>query len=364
MRIGIEANGIFGWRGPSRNTCNLIRSLIEIDEQNEYYLFTAYEPNLKLPPKENFEWVWRRKRRFVPWLNVSLPLSVIKYNIDVFVFPSANFWIWKPTKTIVLTRAATVWAWDISLCDRVQAWVLRRRFNQIADKVGAVSHFNSTQISLSCGVDEGKFIIINNGIDPIFLDERIEAFADYGEYILFTGGTEPRKNISRLIEAYRILVSRGIKEKLVLVGGKYTPTEPELDEVLDKMEILGLNGRIIMHGVERDTNKLASIYRGSKLVVYPSLQEDFGMVSIEAMACGVPLVASNAPSIPEIAGDAAIYFDPYDVEEMAEKIEKVLKDDQLRASLILRGKERVKRFSWENSARNLLNLIEDVGKKK
>ncbi len=364
MRIGIEANAVFGWRGPSRNTRNLIRSLVEIDDENQYYLFTAYEPNLKLPPKENYKWVWRKKRRFVPWLNVSLPLSVIRYNIDVFVFPSANFWVWKPTRTIVLSRGATVSPWDTSLSNRIQAWVLRKRFNRIPDKVGAVSHFNTTQISLSCGVDESKFIIINNGIDPVFLDPSIEAISNYGEYILFTGGTEPRKNILRLIEAYRILVSRGISEKLVLVGGKFVPTEPELDEFIEKIEVLGLKDRIILHGVEKDTKKLASIYRGSKLVVYPSLQEDFGMVSIEAMACGVPLVASNAPSIPEIAGDAAIYFDPYDVEEMAEKIEKVLKDDQLRTSLILRGKERVKRFSWENSARKLLKLIEDVGKNK
>jgi glycosyltransferase involved in cell wall biosynthesis len=364
MRIGIDANGIFGWRGPSRNTINLIRSLIEIDDKNQYYLFTAYKPSLKLPPKENYQWVWRKKRRFVPWLNVSLPLSVIKHDIDVFVFPSANFWVWKPTRTIVLTRAATVWAWDTCLLDRSQAWVLRKRFNRIADKVGAVSHFNMTQISLSCGVDESKFVIINNGIDPRFLDPSIETFSAYGEYILFTGGTESRKNILRLIEAYRILVSRGIREKLVFVGGKYAPTEPELNEFVDKIEGLGLRDRIIFHGVEKDTKTLASIYRGSKLVVYPSLQEDFGMVSIEAMACGVPLVASHAPSIPEIAGDAAIYFDPYDVEEMAEKIEKVLRDDQLRASLIARGKERVKRFSWDNSARKLLDLIEEVGQKK
>jgi glycosyltransferase involved in cell wall biosynthesis len=335
-----------------------------MDDKNHYYLFTAYKPNLELPPKENYQWVWRKKRRFVPWLNVSLPLSVMKYRVEVIVFPSANFWVWKPTKTIVLTRAATVWSWDTSLSDRIQAWVLRKRFNQIADKVGAVSHFNATQISLSCGVDESKFIIINNGIDPRFLDPNLEAFSDYGAYILFAGGTEPRKNILRLIEAYRILVSRGIREKLVLVGGKYAPTEPELNEFIGKIEVLGLKDRIIFHGVERDTKRLASIYRGAKLVVYPSLQEDFGMVSIEAMACGVPLAASNAPSIPEIAGDAAVYFDPYDVEEMADKIEKVLKDDHLRTWLIARGKERVKRFSWENSARKLLDLIEAVGRKE
>ena len=75
-------------------------------------------------------------------------------------------------------------------------------------------------------------------------------------------------------------------------------------------------------------------------------------------------MASNAPSIPEIAGDAAIYFDPYDVEEMAERIERVLKDEELRTSLILKGKERVKSFSWEESARKLLDLIEEVGRKQ
>lgn len=364
MRIGIEANGIFGWRGPSRNTRNLIRSLIEIDNENQYYLFTAYEPNLNLPPKENYQWVWRKKRRFVPWLNVSLPLTVIRNHVEVFIFPSANFWVWKPTRTIVLTRAARIAAYNNSLSDRIQAWVLRKRFNRIADKLGCVSHFNATQISLSCGVDESKFVTINNGVDPIFLDQTIRGFSEYGEYILFSGGTEPRKNLSKLLEAYKILVSRGIKEKLVLVGGKYAPSEPDLKEYVGKIEDLGLKEWVILHGVEKDTKKLASLYRGAKLVVYPSLQEDFGMISIEAMACGAPLVASNAPSIPEIAGDAAIYFDPYDVEEMAERIERVLKDEELRTSLILKGKERVKSFSWEESARKLLDLIEEVGRKQ
>jgi len=364
MRIGIEANGIFGWRGPSRNTRNIIRSLIETDSKNQYYLFTAFEPNLELPQKENYRWVRVKKRRFIPWLNISLPLAVIKNKIDVFVFPSANFWLWKPTKTIVLTRAARIASYGFSLADKIQAWLLRGRFNKIADKVGAVSHFNATQITLSCRVHESKLVVINNGIDPVFLDTDIPAFSEYGDYILFTGGTEPRKNISRLIDAYKIIVLRGMSEKFVIVGGKYAPTEPQLGKYRSKIEALGLKERVILHGVEKDTKKMASIYRGARLVVYPSLQEDFGMVSIEAMASGVPLVASNAPSIPEIAGDAAIYFDPYDVEDMADKIERVLKDEELRSSLILKGRERVKRYNWEKSARKLLELINEVAEKR
>lgn len=360
MKIGIDASGTFGWRGPSRNILNLIRALIKLEGKNEYYLFASRESAFELPPKNNYQWITVEKKKFVPWLNVSLPISIQRHKLDIFIFPQANFWIWKPTRTIVLTRACKIEHWEDTLSDRLQANIQRKRFNHIADRVGAVSYFNATQIQLTCGIPEEKFEIINNGVDPIFFDQDIPPFTEYGEYILFAGGTEARKNISRLIDAFGIVISRGRSERLVLVGGNYAPSEPQIAEYLSKIRDLGLEERIVLHGVETDTRKMASLYRGASVVVYPSLQEDFGMVSVEAMACGVPLVASNAPSIPEIAGDAAIYFDPYDTQEMADKIEKVLIDKALRETLIARGRERVEKYSWENSAKKLLNLLESV----
>ena len=359
MRIGIDGSGIFGWRGPSRNIRNIIRSLSLCAQGHELFVF------LTKPPDENFS--FRNNNltffilkyvRLVPWLNVTLPLAAKKYHIEVMLFPQANFWFFKPIPTVILTRAEKIEALYDTLPDKIQAKIARWRFKKVADKVGAVSHYNAHQIHRSYNIREEMFEIINNGVDPVFFDDRIAPCTKYGDYILFCGGTEKRKNVHGLFQAYKILLSRGITHKLVLVGGKYVPADESEDSLGKLTKSLGISDMVILHGIEEDIKVVASIYRGATLAVYPSFQEDFGMVSVEAMACGCPVVASRMPSIPEITGDAAEYFDPYDTVEMAEKIEKVLKDEGLRKNLIRAGKERVKRYSWETSARKLMQLLE------
>lgn len=362
MRIGIDASGIFGWRGPSRNIRNIIKSLIDVDDFNSYYIFSPEEVSNFLTEKCNYKWVIVKKKGILPWLNLSLPLAMIKNKIDVALFPQANFWLVKPAKTVVMTRAAKIEEYNKGVINKIVPWLQRRNFNNVADRICAVSHFNATQINLSCGISVDKIEIVNNGVDPIFLDTKIVPNMEYGRYILFTGGTEPRKNIRRLIEAFGKIAQKEKNIKMLLVGGKYAPSEPTWDVYQKQIEDLCLHKSVILYGVEKDSRRLASLYRGSQLVVYPSLQEDFGMVSVEAMACGVALVASNAPSIPEIAGDAAEYFDPYDVNDMAGKILKVLRNSDLRRALIRKGRERVKRYDWNVSAIKLLGVIESVYK--
>lgn len=363
MKIGIDASGIYGWRGPSRNIRNIIRSLIENDDSNYYLLFTYKQPDYDMPKKNNFCWVQVNKSKFIPWLNVLLPISVIIHKADLFIFPQANFWLWKPVKTIVLTRAAKIEAWQSSFVDRMQAFCQRIRFNHIADKVCAVTHFNASQITLSCNVDPKKFSIVNNGVDPVFLDTNIKPNKEYGKYIFYTGGTEPRKNIKNLLFAFKILSNKMPDLSLIIVGGKYAPSEPALEEYTKTINDINIQNKVVLYGIETDSKKLASLYRGALATVYPSFQEDFGMVSVEAMACGSPLVVSNAPSIPEICGDAVIYFDPYDIKDIADKIETVITNNDLRKALIAKGYERVKLYDWEKSVAKLLDIIEEVSNK-
>jgi len=357
MRIGIDASGTYGWRGPSRNISNIIKTLVEIDQVNQYYLFSIKEPEIVLPPKGNYHWMKIPKRRFVPWLNVSLPLAALRNRIDVFLFPQANFWLWKPIKTVVLTRAATIEPWRDNIYDRISTNIRKARFSKIPDRIGCVSHYNATLIHYVFNVPLEKMEVINNGVDPAFLDHDVKPFDGYGEYILYTGGTEPRKNVKRLVAAYAMACKNDVSASLVMVGGRFTQNEPDMRALLDTKEAKHVKNRIILHGIEKDSKKLASLYRGARLVVYPSIQEDFGMVSVEAMASCVPLVASNASSIPEIAGDAALYFDPYDPEDMSRKIIAGLSDEKLRSMLVARGRERVKKYSWEDAAKLIIEMI-------
>lgn len=360
MRIGIDAGGSSGWRGPSRNIRNIINYIASVGGQNEYYLFAPYDCTKYVNNAPNITVVVVPYKKIIPWHSWSLPTAVRRYNLDIFIFPHVAFWLWKPIKTVILTRTAFIPSWSDKLVDQLQAKLLTQRFKHVADRVCAVSHFNATQIQLTCGIPENIINIVPNGIDPAFNDNSVKRFEPGYKYILFCGGSEERKNIKNLIRAFVKLKDKGIKEKLLIVGGKLMPKENEMDAYLTGIHDERFKQEIVLYGIERDARTLAGIYRGAELVVYPSLQEDFGMVSVEAMACGAPLVASWMPSIPEIAGDAAVYFNPYDICDMSDKIERVLKNDELRQELIAKGYKQIKKYNWEESAKKLLRIIEEV----
>ena len=128
------------------------------------------------------------------------------------------------------------------------------------------------------------------------------------------------------------------------------------DEVFRTVERLGLSDRVIFPDFVSDDD-LPALYVGARLFVYPSLYEGFGLPVAEAMACGVPVVSSNASSLPEVAGDAGLYFDPRDVDAMAGAIERALTDSALRADLSLRGLAQAKKFSWGKAAEELRDFI-------
>jgi len=175
-----------------------------------------------------------------------------------------------------------------------------------------------------------------------------------GHYILFVGSIEPRKNLLGLLKAYLLLpeyLKKGFQ--LLITGSKGWGNQ----EIVERME--QLKGRV--HYLGYLTNEeLAALYRGASCLVFPSFYEGFGLPPLEAMACGCPVIVSNVASLPEVCGDAGYYVDPYDVESIAEGIYQVLTDESLRQSLIQKGLERAKLFSWEKAAKEHLNVFEEV----
>ena len=364
MRIGIEANGVFGWRGPSRNINSIIQVLGEIDKENEYYLFTGQSSMDYIPKKDNLHPICVPSKKNIPWLSVSLPLAVRKYKLDVFLFPQANFWLWKAMKSVVIIRTSTLGAFFPTKIDYLQLWLKKRKLRKIADNVIVCSDFNAGQVAVNLKIKREEIEVIYNGIAPTFMDPDIFPRKDLGNYILYVGGTEPRKNLKRLLEAFKILVKKGYKERLVLVGGKYVKSEPTLTDIEKIVIELGLKEKVIFMGVVKDIKKLAGLYKGARQLVFPSLWEEFGMIPVEAMACGCPVAASNISSIPEVVGDAGLFFDPYNVEDMACKMELMLNDSLLCAELIKKGKERIKMFDWKILGRKLISVLEETAKKR
>jgi glycosyltransferase involved in cell wall biosynthesis len=172
----------------------------------------------------------------------------------------------------------------------------------------------------------------------------------------YPAATWPHKNHKRLLAAVRIMKDRfGFDGQLVLSG----ITMQANDKVLEEIGRLGLRNDIAVLGY-LPYDDLPCLYNLARVMVFPSLFEGFGIPLVEAMACGCPVACSNVTSIPEVAGDSAVMFDPCSVEDMAYKIWSLWSDDAMRQKSTAKGLERVKLFSWERMARQTLTVYENV----
>jgi glycosyltransferase involved in cell wall biosynthesis len=195
------------------------------------------------------------------------------------------------------------------------------------------------------------------GFRPLPKEACVETGARYGlarPFLLYVGSFSPRKNIRLLIEAFG-RVEADIPHDLCLAGGG-SGIETRIDDLVSHYN---LGGRIVRLGPVPGED-LAALYNLADAMVFPSLYEGFGLPVLEAFACGCPVVCSRATALGEVAGDAALTFDPRDVETLAGHLKAVGGRPELRKELIQRGFERVKRFSYEDSAGELIKVLEDA----
>ncbi len=175
-------------------------------------------------------------------------------------------------------------------------------------------------------------------------------------YILYVGSIEPRKNLLRLLQAYARLREVAPQWRLVIVGARNIWLSSPLILEIDKMS---LKPWVQFTGFIPESD-LPALYNGADLFAFPSLYEGFGLPVLEAMRCGTPVVTSNLSSLPEVAGDAAILVDPYDVEAIASAMQRALTDPALAQDLQRRGLEWSEGFTWERTARQTLALYQKV----
>lgn len=176
---------------------------------------------------------------------------------------------------------------------------------------------------------------------------------EYGKYLLYVGAIRPHKNVLNFIDAFYMLKQeKNIENKLIIVG-KGKP--PYIDEVRKKINSYNLGDEVlIFENVPQ--KKLVELYCGAELFVFLSFYEGFGLPPLEAMACGCPVITSNAASLPEVAGEAGIMIDPYNIDEMKQSIYRVLTESELRRQMIEKGLRRVKLFSWEKTVKKTLEI--------
>lgn len=225
-----------------------------------------------------------------------------------------------------------------------------------ADAIIAVSEATKRDLIRLYGVPAEKIAVIHEAAAPHFkpvAPEQIAAVRErYGlpdHYILRVGTIEPRKNLERLLDALQLVQHYDSTVRLVVVGSKGWLYE----RFFKKLHGSELRHAVVLTGRVQDTD-LPAIYSGATLLVEPSLYEGFGLPLLEAMACGTPVVCSNTSSLPEVAGDAACYFDPRDSAAMAEAIGEVWRDGSLRDTMRHNGLVRAAQFSWERTAQETL----------
>jgi glycosyltransferase involved in cell wall biosynthesis len=225
-------------------------------------------------------------------------------------------------------------------------------FCRRASAIIAVSQATKADLVRAYELDPAKISVVHEAAAPHFVPaspaQIAEVRARYllpDHYLLHVGTIEPRKNLTRLLEAVHQLREVGQDIRLVLVGSKGWLYEG----FFQKLEELELSDAVRSPGFVPD-NDLSIIYSGAKLVVVPSLYEGFGLPVLEGMACGAPVLSSNISSLPEVGGEAARYFDPTDVAAMANEILTVWRDESLREAMRQQGLNRAAQFSWERAA--------------
>jgi glycosyltransferase involved in cell wall biosynthesis len=212
---------------------------------------------------------------------------------------------------------------------------------QAAERSGliiAVSEFTARQVEDLLGVDRARIRVVRHGVRfrPPAAPEQRE------KIILHVGAVQRRKNISRLVEA---LESVGEGWRLVLAGSLGYASE----EILRRIEASPRRASIEVKGYVTDDG-LERLYARASVFAFPSLDEGFGMPALEAMAAGLPVLASNRSALPEVCGDAALLVNPNDTEEIASALRRLTSDERLRASLAEKGKARASTFTWERAA--------------
>ena len=374
MRIGIDTSACVGKTGGiGVYVTNLIKELSKIDEHNHYVLlYTYFREKIKnsrdLLLNANFTWKgYRIPRRIMSKLCLKFGFPTVEMlagKMDIFHSTSHFFWPQKKGRKLATVHDLVIFKMPHLFPPQMRKFYKESisRIISNADLICADSRHTKADIIEIFKVPENKIKVVYGGVDQCFKHLEIdrpwehESFGINKPFILFVGVIEPRKNLEALVEAYESLCRAGrIDHHLLIVGKKGWLFEP----IIHKISHSEFRRQIFLLDHVELTD-LVLLYNAAELFVYPSLYEGFGLPVLEAMACGTPVVTSNVSSLPEVAGDAAWYVDPLSVKSIAQGIETMLSNHQLREDRSRKGLERSRLFSWRNTATQILELYQSL----
>jgi len=358
----IFSKQIYG--GVSKYFCEMLKRMPSTDWDTTTIISNnEYLRNLKLFRYCNFmpDHYFKGKASLMDFLNRPYTMYKLKFgDFDVFHqtdFASYYFPVIKGRKMVTTfhdmnyTKCKDVYTNTVTN-DVNEREILQKKSLQRADKIISVSHNTKKDLIEYWNIEPEKIVVIHHGVDKNKI-ENLEATRIIAEpYLLFVGERYGFKNFTRFIQAFSIISKKYPDLKLVCTGRAFS------NEEINEMKCLKVLDKAIQISANEVT--MARLYRDAEMFVYPSFSEGFGMPVLEAMVYDCPVVVSNLSSIPEVAGDAGIYFDPYQVDDIAEKIESLLVSPSLSKEKVALGIKQLENFSWEKSAQKHLAVYQSL----
>jgi len=364
MALTVGYDGKFLWQGKSLGSRSghgvharhLLKEMLECWPQGRFKVY-ALDDQTGVDHRPNCQVVTlpRYARSSLLRNLIAYPIELQRHPIDILIAYS-TLPAYTPCKTVLLL-ADVFWLanpgwlpWHIAL----PRTLATRRSVKRADRIVTTTEFSRREIMRILHVPSEKIVVVPHGVRTEFT-ERLSATRisdvrtryDLGQqYILSLNDIHPRKNLVGLVEAFGRLKSRsGLPHRLVIAGRSLWPY-PEFYRCVESSQFAN-DIRVLGYVPAED---LLALYQGAALFVYPSFYEGWGLQVHEAMIAGIPVTVANNTTMPEIAGNAADTFDPYDTDDMSRSMERILTDKALRDTLIARGLEQVKHFSWREAA--------------
>lgn len=369
MRIGIEAQRLLRphKHGMDIVALETIRALADYD-QHEFVVFVKPDMDRDcLPDTPNVEFVELSGGPYPVWEQYALPKAVRQYGIDLLHCTANTAPLRCPVPLVVTlhdiifleSQPLLAGSWYQRFGNQYRRWNVPRMV-QHCDQIITVSDFERQRIINHMHLDPAKVVSIWNAVSKQFriIDDTNQLAgirAKYKlpeEFIFFLGNTDPKKNVRGVLKALLRLKQQGQLSLPVVISN--LPADA-LNAILTEIDGQALTDDIILCGYIPNY-VLPLVYNAATFFLCPSLRESFGLPILEAMACGTPVLTSTTSSMPEVAGDAALLVDPTSVEDMANGIRSLMSQPDLRARLRWKGLDRVLLFSWQETARKLIDV--------
>lgn len=369
MRIGIDARPLVTGSGGGipRVVRSILSELAQLDPQNEYYLYSHRDFQLPFRMPN-----WRKRveplAHLLPgtlWLQAVAKRRILQDRLDVFWGTAHVLPLGLPSSVAkILTAYDLVWlkypgtmSWYNRQVNRLLAAPSMRE----ADRIMVISESTARDLQI-LGIERSKVEVVYLGTSQAYRPRDRAAAVRYiatkfgvsENFICAVGTLEPRKNLVTLLGAVRRLRDRRSWQHQLLVAGARGWKESCIHQTIRRLGLFEHEVRFLGYVPEED---LPFLYSGAAVFVFPSIYEGFGLPLAEAMACGVPIVASDCSSIPEVVQDAALLVSPDKPEEFASAIARVIEDQELRGALVEKGLNRARLFRWDTAARKVFRIL-------